>query len=276
MNLTLKKLITFLVSFFLLFISCNSKHKEAKNLFNEANNAYSNGNYSLAKLKIDSIKTLYPTAFDEINKGFDLMQKVRLDENLRNISYCDSMLEVNYQELKIILKDFNYIRNPQYQEFGDYIPKSLPLESAYTQNGLRTAVSEKGSMYIESLYSGQPIKHNQVKLSTKDGAYSESLPVNSDGLNYQFSTIGKTYEIVRFSGNNDNGIANFIYTFKDEPITLTFIGRSQNRTLLSQTTKDAISKAYELSTLLLNIEDLKYEKGKSEALINYLESRITN
>lgn len=274
MTLTVRKLLLVSVSIIVfLFTSCNSKHKGANSYLNDAQAAYNQGNYSLAKLKIDSIKILYPGSFNEITKGFDLMQDIRLAENLRNIAYCDSMLEVNYRELKASLNDFNYVRDPQYQEFGDYIPKILPLDNAYSQNGLRTAVNENGKMYIESVLSGQPIKHNKIKVSTKDGSYAESLAVTSDGLNYRFNTLGKSYEIVRFTGDNDNGVANFIYTFNDEPITLTFIGQRQSNVALSANTRKAIKQAFELSTLLLNIEDLKYEKGRSEALINYLESK---
>lgn len=260
----------------LIFSSCGGKNKGAKIFLNEAQDAYINKNYALAKLKIDSVKMMHPDAFTEITKGFDLMQKVRLAENLRNIAYCDSMLEVSYEELNNSLKDFNYVRDPQYQEFGDYIPKSLPHNNAFSSNGLRVAVNENGHMYIESVFAGQAIKHNKIKVSTKDGSFAESLSVTTDGLNYNFKTLDKTYEIVRFSGNNDNGVANFIYTFKDAEITLTFIGNTQRSTTLSTITKQAISNSVELSSLILNIEDLKYEKGRSEALINYLKSKESN
>ncbi|WP_436417551.1 hypothetical protein KCV26_15465 [Petrimonas sulfuriphila] len=259
--------------FGLLLFSCSGKGKNAKTYLAEAESALSAGNYSLAKLKIDSIKVLYPQSFDEINKGFGLMQRVRMAENQRNIVYCDSMLAVNYRLLTKMLNDFTYVRDPQYQEFGDYVPKVYPLSSSFHQNGLRSAVSEKGQMYIESVLSGGSLKHNRIKVATKDGSFAESLPVTTDGLNYRFSTLNATYEIVRFSGNDDNGVAKFIYTFKDTPITLSFIGNRTTSIPLPEKAKKGISRSFELSTLLLDIEKLKYEKGRSEALINYLESR---
>ncbi|NLX80716.1 MAG: hypothetical protein GXZ03_04035 [Proteiniphilum sp.] len=267
----LSNILVVLLSF--LLMSCSGKQKGASIFLKEAQEAYEGRNYALAKLKIDSIKMVYPDAFTEITKGFELMQEVRLAENLRNISYCDSMLEVSYALLNSSLKDFNYVRDPQYQEFGDYIPKILPLNSAFSQNGLRVAVNENGKLYIESVFSGQALRHNKIKVSTKDGAFAESLPVTSDGLNYSFKTLDKTYEIVRYTGTNDNGVANFIYTFKDQPITLTFIGNSQRTVTLPTNTKEAIGISVELSSLILNIEDFKYEKGRSQALIQYLKSK---
>lgn len=257
----------------LLLISCSGKGRNAKTYLAEAESALNEGNYSLAKLKIDSIKELYPTSFDEINKGFDLMQQVRMAENRRNIQFCDSMLTVNQQLLTETLKDFTYVRDPQYQEIGDYVPKIYPLNASFQQNGLRSAVSEKGQMYIESVLSGGSLRHNRIKVTTKDGSFAESLAVTTDGLNYRFSTLDATYEIVRFSGKDDNGVAKFIYTFKEEPVTLSFIGNKTSTVTLSQTAKRAVAQSFELSTLILEIEKLKYEKGRSEALIKYLESK---
>lgn len=256
--------------------SCSGKNQQAENYLKEAEIALNSGNFALSKLKIDSIKILFPESFDAIRKGFDLMQTVRMAENKRNIQYCDSMLEVNYNELNTILKNFNYERDPQYQEFGDYIPKIFPLKNALSQNGLRSAVNENGHMYIESVFLGSAVKHNKIKVASKDGSYAESLPVTSDGFNYQFKTLDGSYEIVRFQGNDDNGVAKFIFTFKEEPLTLTFIGRSSRSVALSENAKKAVAQSFELSTLLLEIENLKYEKGRSEALINYLESRNNN
>ncbi len=253
-------------------ISCSGRSRNARTYLTEAESALNQGNYSLAKLKIDSIKELFPQSFDEINQGFDLMQRVRMAENHRNITYCDSMLTVNHQLLTELLNNFTYVRDPQYQEFGDYVPKIHPLNTSFTQNGLRAAVSEKGQMYIESVLSGGSLQHNKIKVTTKDGSFAESLPVTTDGLNYRFSTLNSTYEIVRFSGSDDNGVAKFIYTFKEKPITLSFIGNRTTTITLSETTKKAIAQSFELSALLLDIEKLKYEKGLSEALIKYLES----
>ena len=255
------------------FSACSGKGRNAKAYLAEAENALNSGNYSLAKLKIDSIKEVFPTSFDEIKQGFDLMQRVRKAENQRNIVYCDSMLDVNYRTLKEMLNQFSYIRDPQYQEFGYYVPKSYPLNASFNQNGLRSAVSEKGQMYIESVLAGSSLRHNQIKVATRDGSFAESLPVTTDGLNYQFNTLNSTYEIVRFAGNDDNGVANFIYTFKDEPLTITFMGNRTSSTALSESAKKGIAQSVELSALLLDIEKLNYEKGRSEALMKYLESK---
>ena len=251
--------------------SCNSKTKRAKHYLNLAEKAYAEGQYERAKSNIDSIKLINPKAFTEIREGFDLLQQVRKAENKRNIAYIDSMIDVSISKFRELKVNFNFVRDENYQEFGNYIPKLTPSATTLEQNALRSGVSEKGVLFLESVISGMNLNHYKIKVSTPDGAYAESLSVTADGLNYTIKTINKTYEIVRFFGNDENGVAEFIYTFQDAPITLAYIGKRNYTTALSKNEKKAIGQSFELSRTLYELEDLKYEKGKTEALLRYLE-----
>lgn len=264
---------TILCLFALFAISCSGKNRGAKEYLLEAGEAYNRGNYELAKLKIDSIKSAYPKAFDEINAGFELMQQVRLGENRRNIAFCDSMLRESYDQLNRMLSKFDYVRDDRYQEFGEYYPKSYPHQSSLSRNGLRSGVREKGNLFIESVLSGPRLNHNRVRVTTSDGSFAETGTVTADGLNYRFNTSEQSYEIVRYIGNDENGVAQFIYSYQDQPLTVHFMGNRTVTVNLTDAAKKGIGDSYELSVLLLNIEQLKLEKEKSEVLIKYLESK---
>ncbi|HBB00020.1 MAG: hypothetical protein A2W86_00215 [Bacteroidetes bacterium GWD2_45_23] len=256
-----------------VFFSCSGKNRDAKAYLAEAGQAYKESNYTLAKLKIDSIKILFPKSFDEITAGFALMQQIRMSENRRNIIYCDSMLREQYNHLSEMLSKFDYVRDDRYQEFGEYYPKIYPHRSSLDRNGLRSGVGEKGVLFIESILSGTAIQHHKIKIVSGEGSFAESLVVSSDGLNYRFRTLDKSYEIVRFTGNNENGVARFIYTFQNDPLRVEFIGKRTITVPLGDAAKQGIVHSFELSTLLLNIEQLKFEKEKSETLIRYLQSK---
>lgn len=255
------------------FYSCGGNKRDAKNLLQEAEQAYNESNYTLAKLKIDSIKILFPKSFNEITIGFELMQQIRLAENQRNILFCDSMLREQYSQLNVMLTKFDYVRDNRYQEFGEYNPKVYPHASSLNQNGLRSGVGEKGVLFIESILASTSIQHHKIKVRARDGSFAETLSVSSDGLNYRFKTLEKSYEIVRFTGNFENGIASFIYSLQNEPLTIDFIGKRSISIPLNNAAKQGIVHSFELSSLLLNIEQLKFEKEKSETLIRYLESK---
>ncbi len=264
----------YFVLFFALFftlISCGNKSKTAKDYFMQAEGDYLSGNYESAKSNIDSIKILYPKAFKEIREGFDLMQDVRKAENKRNIVFIDSMIDANIIKLKELQLNFDFVRDENYQEFGNYIPKLTPISQSLNSNNLRSGVSERGILFLESVLVGSNLNHNKIKVSIPDGSYAESLVVTSDGLNYKFATIEKSYEIVRFFGSDENGVSEFIYTFQNSPITLTYLGKKNMDIVLPNSTKTAVAQSFELSKLLYEIEDLKFEKGKSETLLRYLE-----
>jgi hypothetical protein len=251
--------------------ACNSNKKKAKDYLYIAEQALEENNFEVAKTHIDSIKILFPKAFDDIRAGFDLMQDIRKAENRRNIAYIDSMINVTIDKFNEQRKNFDFVRDKNYQEFGNYIPKLTPSSSTLEQNTLRSGVSEKGVLYLESILSGLNINHSKIKASTPDGSYAESLTVTADGLNYKITTRNKTYEIVRFFGNDENGVAEFIYTFQESPITINYIGRRSYSKTLSKNEKKAIAQAFELSKTILERQNLTFEKGKSEALLRYLE-----
>lgn len=268
----------FVQSILLLFIlwtviSCSGKKRDAKTYLSEAGKAYEESNYALAKLKIDSIKLLFPESFDEIKAGFALMQEVRMAENRRNVAFCDSMLREHYNQLNEMLTKFDFVRDSRYQEFGEYYPKIYPYQSSLNRNGLRSGVGEKGALFLESILSGSAIRHHKIRVTSGNGSYAETLAVTSDGLNYRFQTLDKSYEIVRYTGKNENGVARFIYAHQNERLSVAFIGNRTLSVVLSDAAKQGIAHSFELSTLLLNIEQLKFEKEKSETLIRYLESK---
>ena len=282
MKLSLKRNIwNFKLTSFALFTiawslpSCGNKSKTAKDYLTVAEKSYLMGNYEGAKSNIDSIKIVHPKAFKEIRQGFDLMQDVRKAENKRNIVFIDSMMEVNIAKLKELQANFDFVRDKNYQEFGNYIPKLTPQSSTMEHDNLRSGVSEKGILFLESVLSGKRLNHSKIKATTSDGAYAETLNVTSDGLNYSFTTLNKRYEIVRYFGGDENGVAQFIYTFQDQPIKITYIGNSNYTITLSKSSKTAISQSFEMSSVLYELEELRFEKGKTEALLRYLEKRDT-
>ena len=260
-----------LIAIMLVAISCNSNKKKAKDYLYIAEQALEENNFEVAKTHIDSIKILFPKAFDDIRAGFDLMQDIRKAENRRNIAYIDSMINVTIDKFNEQRKNFDFVRDKNYQEFGNYIPKLTPSSSTLEQNTLRSGVGEKGVLYLESILSGLNINHSKIKASTPDGSYAESLTVTADGLNYKITTRNKTYEIVRFFGNDENGVAEFIYTFQESPITINYIGRRSYSKTLYKNEKKAIAQAFALSKTILERQNLTFEKGKSEALLRYLE-----
>ena len=87
-------------------VACENVEKKAALKLAEARTAFEAGNYNEAKMQIDSIKILYPKAFDTRRQGIYLMQEVELKEQQKTLEYLDSMLAVKQQEFEAIKNKF--------------------------------------------------------------------------------------------------------------------------------------------------------------------------
>ncbi len=262
-----------IVFLFIFLFACGTKDDGAKLRLDAARQFYTNKEYIQAKQEIDSIKILYPKAFDEIRSGLAFLDTIRRAENEQIITQCDSLIAIHEPTLNKMKSLFSFQRNKEYQETGAFIPKESLNGGIITGTMLRSGVGEDGISFIESVFVGAKQKHNQIKVSAKDGSFTQSLAVNDDGLNYRFSNMGKEYEIIRFAGINENGVAGFIFANSNKPLTVTLTGQGKYTYTLSQTTKSAISKSFQLSTMMLQLDSLKTAKEKAEYHIYYLDNK---
>lgn len=260
----------FILLSFLLF-ACTSENEEAQRQLNTARQLYSQAEYALAKQTLDSLKANHPKAFPQLQAGILLLDSIRRGENEQIIAQCDSLISSFEPKVEQEKTKFSFQQNKQYQETGSYIPKES-VTSSITSTTLRSGVEENGQLYIESVFIGGQ-KHNKIKILSKDGSFAESIPVNDDGLNYRFSNMGKTYEVIRFSGNKENGIAKFIFSNTNNPLSVTLDGQGRYTYTLSQQVKSAISKSYQLSVMMLQLDSLKTAKEKAEFHIYYLDNK---
>ena len=103
----MKKLGLIVVALALTLAGCNSDEKKASELFQRAEVSFAAEDYSLAKLQIDSIRTLYPKAFEVRKAAIGLMQQVDLKEQQQTLAYLDSVMAVKQASLDSI--NGNYV-----------------------------------------------------------------------------------------------------------------------------------------------------------------------
>lgn len=263
------KLATLLL--FGLLSGCSSNNnQEPERWLDAARQHYNQKEYTLATQAIDSLKTLYPKAFDQIKASLVLLDSVRKGENNQIIETCDSLISSFEPKIEQTKRMFVYQKNKEYQETGNYIPRESASD-IIQGTLLRSGVNDAGQLYIESVFVGGQ-RHNKMRISLKDGSFVETLPVTDDGLNYRFSNMGKSYEIIRFSGTAENETGKFIFSNMDKPLTVTLEGNGKYSYNLSQATKSAISKSYQLSVMMIQLDSLKTEKEKAQYRNYYLDN----
>lgn len=115
----MKKLIAGICVTMLLASCGNDAEKKASEKLSAARSAFAQGDYNEAKLQIDSIKILYPKAFDARREGIKLMQQVELKEQQQTLVYLDSMMQTKQQELEKIKNKYVLEKDAEYQRVGN-------------------------------------------------------------------------------------------------------------------------------------------------------------
>ena len=157
-----------------LLTACNGDKQKAAGLLERANASFEAGDYNLAKLQIDSIRTFYPKAFDARKEGIRLMQRVDLEEQQKSLVYLDSMMAVKQAALDSLKTRFVLEKDTAYQEIGNYFYPTQVVEKNIGRSFLRAQVNELGEMSLTSIYcAGGNLHHTAVRVRVGD-TYAET------------------------------------------------------------------------------------------------------
>lgn len=256
----------------------NVEKLAAKHLDN-AKEAFSLGNFNVAKQEIDSIRILFPKAFETRRQGIRLMQQVEEAEQLRVIEYEDSMIAATTAAFEKIKDNYVFEKDEQYQDLGLYTIKSQAPNRNIDRTYIRAQVDELGRMTLVSSYRGSSyIHHDWLKLSV--GELYVDTPESKD--RHEFTDLGVYYEWLSFINGNDGGAAAFINANKDENITYTLYrktGPESSRPVyrnlkLSKDDRYAIASLYDLSQVLLSLNEHKNLRDEAERHLKFIRSKM--
>lgn len=275
----MKKVLT-LLALAVITVSCGENiEKLAGKHLDNAKEAFSMGKFNIAKQEIDSIRILYPKAFEARRQGIRLMQQVEEAEQMRTIEYEDSIIALITEAFEKIKGDYVFEKDEQYQDLGLYTIKSQAVTRNIDRTYIRASVDELGRMTLVSSYRGSSyIHHDWLKLSVGD-KYVDT-PESRD--RHEFTDLGVCYERLSFINGNDGGAAAFISANKDADITYTLYrktGPDSSRPVYRnlKMTKDdryAIAKLYELSQILLSLTEHKNLRDEAERHLMFIRSKI--
>lgn len=269
----MKKLIV-LTCATLLFMACgNDVEKKAGEKLAAARTAFQHGDYNEAKLQIDSIKILYPKAFDARKEGIKLMQQVELKEQSESLVYLDSMLQVKQKELADIIGKYTFEKDEEYQKIGNYFCPTQTVEKNLHRSFLRFQVNELGVMTMTSIYCGaNHIHHTAVKVSTPDGTFAET-PASKDS--YETTDLGEKIEKADYKMGQDGNVMGFLYMNRNKNIRVEYIGERKYATTMTPSDREALAGIYELSQLLSSIEQIKKETEEAKLKIEFINRKMT-
>lgn len=256
----------------LVLSSCNQDEKNAGELLQRAEASFSASNFSEAKMQIDSIRTLYPKAFEARKAAIKLMQQIDLEEQNRSLTYLDSVMAVKQASLDSIKGNFVLEKDTAYQEVGNYFYPTQVVEKNIGRTFLRACVSEKGEMSLTSIYcAGGNIHHNAVKISSGDAFAQTPASVDS----YETTDLGRAIEKADYKLGADGGVIGFIVANRDaKSLKLEFIGDKTYRTVMYSNDIKAIAQVSDLARILLSMEEIRKEQKEANLKIKFVTKKM--
>ena len=252
--------------------SCKDVEKKAGEKLQAAREAFELGNYNEAKILIDSIKMLYPKAFETRRAGIGLMQEVELKEQEKSLVYLDSMLQAKQKDFDAIKGKYTFEKDAEYQNIGNYLHPSQVIEKNLHRSFLRFQVDENGVMSMTSIYCGaHNIHHVAVKVTAPDGSFAET-PAAKDS--YETTDLGEKIEKADFKLGEDGNVMGFLYLNKDKNIKVNYQGERPYSITMTAADRQALASVYELSQLLSSMTEIKKNMEEANLKIEFVKKKM--
>ena len=252
--------------------SCEDVEKKAGEKLQAAREAFELGNYNEAKILIDSIKMLYPKAFETRRAGIGLMQEVELEEQEKSLVYLDSMLQAKQKDFDAIKGKYTFEKDAEYQNIGNYLHPSQVIEKNLHRSFLRFQVDENGVMSMTSIYCGaHNIHHVAVKVTAPDGSFAET-PAAKDS--YETTDLGEKIEKADFKLGEDGNVMGFLYLNKDKNIKVNYQGERPYSITMTAADRQALASVYELAQLLSSMTEIKKNMEEANLKIEFVKKKM--
>ena len=226
----------------------------------------------VAKMLIDSIKILYPKAYDIRREGIYLMQDVELAEQEKTVAYLDSVLNEKQKALNTLKSRFVLEKDTAYQRIGHYLAPAQVIERNLHRSYLRFQTDETGLMSMTSIYCGSyNIHHTSVKVTAPDGNFAET-PASRDS--YETTDLGERIEKADYKLGEDGGVIGFIAANKDKNLRVNYRGDRTFTTNMMPADRKAAADVYALARLLSSITQVKKEREEARLKIQFVKKKI--
>lgn len=269
----MKKLTILAISCMCMLTACTSNEEKADALLKRATATFRAGDFNLAKLQIDSIRTLYPRETEARKLGVALMQQIELAEQDKSVAFLQKALNEQQAILDSLQTSFVLEKDTAYQEVGNYFYPSQIAEKNVGRSYLRAKVSEQGHMSLTSVYcAGGKMHHKRIKVTFGE-LYAES-PVSTD--TYEMQVGGRIIELADYPQSNDGGIIHLLLMAKPEDrVKLEFVGDKSYTTFLTPDDIRAVSAIARLGEVLTTIGQIQKQQKEANLKTRFLKQRMS-
>lgn len=249
-----------------------SDEQKAEALYRRVNSSFESKQYALAKLQADSIKTLYPKAFEIRRQAMRLVMNIELEENRISQAYTDSMMRETRNIVDELTDGLYLDKDPRYQETGSYYEKRYAIESNLGRTYLRPEVNERGVRSIVIFKQGKAMNAHTLRLTASDDSFIE---LTSATTPYVMNTGTGTIERYDFASADPDKTGNFMMQHRDEGVKVKLIGDKGSVNIsLNKRDIDAIIRIHKLGRALKSFVELEKQSVEIARHTAFLTNRL--
>lgn len=263
-----RNLLLGLVAGLMLTNCAEDVEKLAQPYLQRAQQSYENKQYTLAKLQIDSLKELYPKAFETRTQAQALLIEVELAEAHTSKYYTDSLLAESMARSSSLAAALYLDKDAQYQDYGHYYAAQHRTEKNVGRNYLRPQTSEKdGAFTITVFYRGKPLGAHTLRFTASDGSYVELQPTANP---YVMSDATGRTERTDFAATPD--VAHLVTQHTN--IKVTVIGDNGKAQIpFAKADAQALAQVADLAAALQASTSLQAQQQELDRRIKFYEQR---
>lgn len=249
------------------FQGCSEKDDKAGELLGQSQEALEAGNYEKVLILLDSIDHTYPDAVEVRRKAMAIRPKAIENVTIKQLSVADSLLAVEMSKGEALCNKLVKIDNPIEPYMIGEAEKGVVFSAVA---GLHSRLSPDGMLFLTAT-NNRPCGAECVILIS--GADRLKSPIiKADGERNQ---LLNGCEVITFTPDESNELAEFVAAHNNSPITLVFEGRRGSQKMnLSEVQEQAVHQTYETSRTLINCRVLNLEKQRLEKQLAVARNQI--
>ena len=270
----MKKNLSFLIILFVLVSCSENDTSKTEKLFVEAQTHYSENNFGVARILLDSIHKNFPRQVNFRRKADTLSWKMTVAEIESELPNLDEQLKNECYEAETIAKNFKFVKDEKYQTIGDYEHISMSTAANAGRNYIKPITDEKGKFRFVSTAVGQKLEHCALRATLETLSGETQKATESDC--YSYNDFGIIYETALFNAENAKDFILFLMQNSDSQIKITLLGNKEFSYNLSKKDVKTFCETFNFSLLLKNIAENQAKKEKLERDYRYLSEKISS
>ena len=236
----------------------------AEEKFSYAVSLCQKGDSVTALVHLDSIRVLYPEAFEAIGKADEWRRKINSEFLFRKQDQFDKLTERLIELEGLFTKE----KTP-YDRYTQYIHKRQNFDRRWNQSFIQVHLDERGELFISSNYYGAQWLHH-IGIRVYDDVFqakTDSVPL-TDPSNHRSDFMGTHWEKVSYTKGKDNGVIQFIADNAERNLKAVFLGQRMYYIVLEKFDKQALKEALDLSSAIKLKVQLEKEIRELQSKVN--------